>query len=213
MGLRHASISGWLFGQLISSIDLALRRIYGITEFESADDGLLRIAIGRANRDLLLSDGTRIRRGDSVVDLHIWNEHLPCFSAKIGDLRWAARVRRQVLSSLDRLTLHLRTNPDLDRVQALRMAPAMTHRHPERPLALLLVIGLEATAMSRESRLLDSLDSVWVWLLTWAYNPRALTGRCFARTRQEFWISRSHFLILYGGGAPRDRQVAKSGSP
>jgi hypothetical protein len=202
--IRHAnrtdtgSVSGRLFSHTIGSIDLALRRIYGIAEFELEDDGLLRIAICRAERELILSDGTRIRRGDSVVDLHIWNEHLPCFPANSRDFGWAARVRRKVLSSLNRLALHMRTNPNLDRVQALRMAPAIAHRRPEKPLALLPGSGFESAAPSRQSRLPDSLDSVWVWLLTWAYNPRALAGRCFARTRQEFWISRSRFLILYG---------------
>jgi hypothetical protein len=103
MRLRHASISGRFFSQLIGAIDRALRRIYGIREFEREDDGLLRIAICRAQRELILSDGIRIRRGDSVVDLHIWNEHLPCFPATVRDFGWAARVRRQALSSLDRL--------------------------------------------------------------------------------------------------------------
>ena len=54
---------------------------------------------------------------------------------------------------------------------------------------------------SRKSAILRFLDNIWAWLLTWTYNPRALAGWRFNRTRAEFWMSRARCLASYGDGA------------
>jgi len=80
------SIWGGFLRRLVRAADAALRRIGGVSEFETADDGLLRIAEGHAEHDFDFR-GTHVRHGQSVIDLHLWNEHLPPFpygGARIG---------------------------------------------------------------------------------------------------------------------------------
>jgi hypothetical protein len=191
---------------LVGATDVALRRLYGVTEFESEREGLLRIERCKAERGLMLSDGTRVRRGDAVIELHLWNEHLPPASGSGADFAWAVRVRRQALASLHRLAVHIRADRRLDGVRALRMQPAIARRKPAGALArLLLRTGFEPVggAARARGRILRWLDSAWLWLLTWMHNPAALRGRHFDRSRHDFWMSRQSFLRRYADGLPQ----------
>src|SRR5262249_60777629 len=113
-----------------------------------------------------------------------------------------------------RLAESLRTEPELRGVGGLRIRPAFAGRPLARRLGWFVGhYGFESISdrgpTIRGSRALRWLDSLWLWLLTWTYNPRSLRGRGFARTRQEFWISRAKFIARYGQpheAGPQDRQ-------
>jgi hypothetical protein len=85
------------------------------------------------------------------------------------------------------------------------MQPPLADRRPVNALArLLLASGFEQTRPAPiHNTVLRFLDNVWASLLTWEYNPRALVGWKFTRTRHEFWISRSRFMMLYGKAGTR----------
>jgi hypothetical protein len=202
----RVSIQGRWLERLVGAADEALRRLYGITEFESEREGLLRIERCRAECGFTLSDGTRVHRGDTVIELHLWNEHLPPVPEPGADFAWAVQVRRQALLSLHRLAVHICANRRLDGVCALRMQPAIARRKPVGALArLLLRSGFEPIvgATRVHGRVLRLLDSAWLWLLTWMHNPSALRGRHFDRSRHDFWISRQSFLRRYADRVPQ----------
>ena len=196
--------------QLIGGIDACVRRGIGIVEFEHREDALLRIGAARAERDVQLSDGTRLQPGDPLLELHLWNEHLLIPPSGRPTLRWAASTHRRVTGSLQRLAAHLQRTPDLREAKAFRIKPAFAGRKLAQNLNWIAAKhGFEIVA-DRGKRAPDSaayrwLDSLWIWLLTWAFNPRSLRGRRFRRTRQEFWISRARFIALYG----EPREVAR----
>jgi len=118
-------------------------------------------------------------------------------------LGWKKRVRQQLMASLHRLAFRIVDNPRLQGAQALRMTISIPILGQQSLLARLLIsTGFEAGEMaSRKSAILRFLDNIWAWLLTWTYNPRALVGWRFNRTRAEFWMSRARCLALYGDGA------------
>ena len=189
--------------KLIRGIDACLRRGIGIVEFEHGEDALLRIGVSRAEREMQLRDGTRLQPGDPLLELHLWNEHLLTLPSGGPTLRWAASTRRQVKRSLCRLAAHLQTAPDLREVKALHIKPAFAGRSRARNLNWIVVEhGFETAANCGKRPLAFGayrwLDSLWLWLLTWTFNPRSLRGRRFRRTRQEFWMSRAKFIALYG---------------
>ena len=197
------SIWGGFLRRLVRAADAALRRIGGVSEFETADDGLLRIAEGHAEHDFVFRDGTHVRHGQSVIDLHLWNEHLPPFPYGGLELGWKKRVRQQLMASLHRLAFRIVGDVRLQGAQALRMTICIPILGQQSLLARLLIsTGFEAGELaSRKNAILRFLDNIWVWLLTWTYNPRALVGWRFNRTRAEFWMSRARCLALYGEGA------------
>lgn len=183
---------------LVGAIDATLRHIRGVREFELEREGLIRIELGRAEQEVLLSDGTWIEAGDRVMELHLWNEHLPSVPARGADFRWAVQIRRQTLASLQRLARHFRDDRRLDEVRALRVKPGLaSQKMTDRVARVLSQIGFELVADSAPGYLPRFLDNVWLWLLTCAHNPRALRGRQFQRKRCEFWTSRARFLALH----------------
>jgi YkoP domain len=200
MGPVRASIPARFLKWLIGATDATLRHVLGVTEFEQDADGLFRIELGRAAQDLRLSDGTVIRAGDVVVELHLWNEQLEPVPPAGADFGWAVRMRRKTLATLRRLARHIRDDRRLEDVRAIRMQPAVASRHPASLLDRLLPkIGFEPVGAAAPERapLHLFLDNVWLWMLTWAHSPRSLKGRHFRRRRREFWISRQRLLALY----------------
>ncbi|HKF73748.1 MAG TPA: hypothetical protein VKB68_18480 [Stellaceae bacterium] len=209
-------LSTRMLRQIIRGIDACVRRGIGIVEFERGADALLRIGVGRAERAIRLSDGTQLGPGDLALDLHLWNEHLPPLPAGGATLRWAVAARRQLSRSLRRLAEHVEAAPDLQGVKALRIKPAFAGRNLARNLNWIVARhGFESAPGRRAStRVINPhrwLDSLWVWLLTWTFNPRSLRGRRFWRTRQEFWISRARFMALYG--TPRETALERTPAP
>jgi hypothetical protein len=203
MARANPPLSSQLLRQVIRGVDARLRRSIGIVEFDRSDDALVRIAVARADREIELSDGTRLRPGEPVLELHLWNEHLQPLPPEGPTLRWAVATRRQLARSLARLAAYVLAAPELDGVKALCMKPAFGSRSLARDLGWLVAKhGFESLAeRGKPARRYDMhrwLDSFWLWLLTWAFNPLSLRGRRFRRTRQEFWTSRARFVALFG---------------
>jgi hypothetical protein len=188
--------------RLLRGIDRIARRMHGIWEFDHSDDCLLRIAIGHLAHPLRLNDGSALRAGDPFVELHLWNEHL-AVPPHGTDLGWAARARRQFERSLRKLIVHMSTDPALSGVRAVMMKPALPNRQLELKVnRMVRLFGFEPTS-DGESAGKTSLaercgDNLWLWLLTWTFNPRSLKARGFIRRRQELWISRDRLVALYG---------------
>jgi len=200
--------------RFIRGIDASLRRGIGIIEFEQGEDALLRIGVARAERETQLSDGTRLQPGDLLLELHFWNEHLMTLPSTSPTLRWAVSTRRQAARSLRRLAAHLQTAPALREVKALRIRPAFAGRNLARNLNWIVAKHGFETATNCAERTPASgvyrwLDSLWLWLLSWTFNPRSLRGRRFRRQRQEFWMSRGKFIALYGEPREAAREPAR----
>lgn len=201
---------------LVHAIDAVLRRILVITEIESDTDSVFRVKVGRAEREILLSDGTRVRPGDTVLELHLWNEKLEPASGERSELGWAVRLRRQFLTSLQRLATHVQRDPKLRAVRAIYMQPAIERQKPPGSIERMLPkVGFEPVraAAPAPGLVYRFLENAWLWLLTWAHNPQALRGRHFDRTRRGFWISRSKFLARYAGAFVVQREPAGADLP
>jgi hypothetical protein len=87
---------------LIKAADAVLRRMGGITEFETDVKGLLRVELSHAAHIVVLSDRVRVERSAPIMDLHFWNEHLPAFPSEAENFDWASRVEQQIQTSLHR---------------------------------------------------------------------------------------------------------------
>jgi hypothetical protein len=197
--MRETFFSGGL-RWLIKTTDALLRRIGGITEFETEVKGLLRIELSHATRTLTLPDGTRVQRGVPIMDLHFWNEHLPPFLSEVDNFDWASRVEQQIQTSLHRLVLFIHARQEPDKVQALRVTLSIAKHGPPSVLArLLMKAGFEPIESPTSGTVcfMPILEGIWAWLLTWTYNPRGLIDWRFNRTRREFWVSRQQLLARY----------------
>ncbi len=217
LGLSECFIIGYLIAQkpvlasmrerffsrarrLVTTTDAFLQQISGVTEFEADLNGLLRIKQDHADRNLTLRHGIRVERGALIMDLHLWNEHLPPFPSGTADFDWTSFVEKQIQASLHRLAVYIHARQELDKVHALRVRLSVAKHGPPTVLARLFMrAGFELieSPASGIGFFMPFIEGIWVWLLTWTYNPRALINWRFNRVRREFWISRSRFFARY----------------
>lgn len=180
-------------------IDWVLRRCYGVREFSAGRDDLLRVSVSQANHDLVLADGARIAAGDSIIDVHIWNERL---GRPGSTLSWASRFQVRMDHSLSNLADRIRADPSLQSCKAVR-AEAIYAAGREADAALKIARRFGFTRI--EGRAASPGETLVSFCLAWACNPQSLRGKPFRRVRNELWISRAALLERYP--APRAASV------
>jgi hypothetical protein len=115
-------------------------------------------------------------------------------------------MRRHIVVSLRSLARHMSANPELDPARALRAGIVFGTRvgraqlvRVARHLGFDLVERQANLGLSGQLHLAG--DSILLWGLIWAYNPRSLKHKPLLRERDEVWVSRSSFLGRIGGAA------------
>lgn len=198
-GPRAIHPEQWVFG-----LDRWLRRWHGIYEFTAHRECLFRAERCLADENLLLSDGVRVRCGDPLLKVHLWNEHTPSMGREGPTIAWARRVSRAVETSLRELARHVAQSGDLDGVVAIcadmRLAPAKRSAQLARIVSR---YGFEAAKDSREGRpgpLRLVGENILMVLLVLATNPIALRAAVLRRGHTRVVISRTKLLKLYRSG-------------
>lgn len=198
-GLRALHPEQWVF-----SLDRWLRRWHGIYEFTAHRDCLFRAERCLAEESLLLSDGTRVRRGDPLLKVHLWNEHMPVMRQDGPTVAWARRASRAINTSLRELARHVAQSSDLDAIVAvcadMRLATARQSAQLARIVAR---YGFEAAKDSRVGRpgfLRRIGENILMMLLVLATNPMAFRAAVLRRDHTRVVISRAKLLRLYRSG-------------
>jgi hypothetical protein len=207
---RPAQTPSWL-RRAVRSLDRLLRRVQGIYEF-GGEHCLLRLAAIRAPAAVRLADGTAIARGERILALHLWNEHLPLPDRRRPSFAWASRLRQEMLQSLWELAAYAQAYPESASAFCCRIAFA-DHRRRGKMIRIAAKLGFERLAPQDRlpgMRVHDLLENFWLLGLVFAFNPAALRRRAFFRERDELWISRKALIRRYGAREPaaRDRHDA-----
>ena len=109
-----------LWAEFIFAFDSWLRRREGVFEYSHKPDCIFRAQLRRLSSDVLLSDGTFGRPGDRVIDLHLWNEHIPAMPIAGYSLAWGCRFNRSFEKSLGELAQSLVNKPELSDINIIR---------------------------------------------------------------------------------------------
>ena len=186
---------------LTIALDCLLRRIKGIREYSDDPQCIYRLSLGAARRNMLLPDGSCIRRGTRVGRLHLWSEHMPPIPPSGADLAWATRTLRAARGSLNLLADHVSRNPGLARVTAFGtddfFAAAPSSDRVLRRIGF--EVAEEPAPESRPARLALAVTRLWAWLLRRAFNPQSAAGlRPRDLHRRHVWLVRSVLLERYG---------------
>jgi hypothetical protein len=195
-GLRAIHPDQWVF-----SLDRWLRRWHGVYEFTMHRECIFRAERGVADESVLLSDGVHVRRGDPILKVHLWNEHMPAMGQEGPTIAWARRASRALDTSLRELARHVAQCGDLDAVSAIcadmRLAPAKQCAQLARIVAR---YGFEVAKDSRVGRpgpLRRIGENLLMMLLVLATNPAAFSAAVLQRDHARVMISRAKLLSLY----------------
>jgi hypothetical protein len=182
-------------------LDAALRRGLGVFEFTDDPDCVFRLSLVRAPFSVVLSDGTRVKKGDRVGLFHFWNEHLPQFSASGPDLRWAKLMRKKMRESLCDLAERVERDPGWADVQAFYAGTPLDNRIGARQIERVAGrFGFELAASVGPTVLNPYVVGQYalIWGLTRAFNPSAAGRKRFLRPWHYLWLSRGQLLSRYG---------------
>jgi hypothetical protein len=182
----------------IHRFDARLRREQGVIEFSNRADCVLRIGVVAAPARVTLSDGRVIEAGQPVIGLHFWNEHLASIDGT--GIAWGVAMHRRLTRSLRDLAKAMTADPRLTGAKAVcaDMANAWRHR-PEAMDRFAHRFGFEAVQIGAKSarRPLNLGEDIWLFCMTWAFNPSALVHRGVLRRHDALWISRESFLARF----------------
>ncbi len=190
----HDRGSAW-FEHAVFALDRRLRRRQGVYEYTTDPECLFRVQRSLARQDLTLSDGTRIRRGDPVLALHLWNEQMPAMGREGATLAWAHRINRGIRTSLCDLAAHLRQSPELASVRAVCADMSLGTAEQSGQLQRMAArYGFEASSSGEAGRggLFHHLgENILNFLLVLATNPAAARGAVLRRGRTLAYLSRA----------------------
>jgi hypothetical protein len=186
---------------LVRHLDEWLREHQGFVEFDASPSCILRVARTSAERELRLSDGAVVARGDPILDLHFWNERLPQASACPG-LGWGGRFGRQLIRSFGELALAVEDDPRLGDAVAIRGRLAFAGaRNRDEMRRFGAWFGLETVEDEAPAplarRIHDAAEDIWLLALAYTFNPGCLGARSVVRRRDDLWMSKSALLARY----------------
>jgi YkoP-like protein len=187
----------WL-GRFFRSIDVILRRAMRIEQFCSDPRCVIRVRRITAAHAVHLSDGTVVRRGDAVSELHLWNEQLPRIPATGPGFAWAVAMQRAYAHSLSQLARHVAEHGAFADVDAFCAAIAFAGpwSRAEKVARAAARKGFELVdpKPSLAANLAALADGIFILCLIRAFNPAALRKRQVTRRRYEIWISKRRLL-------------------
>jgi ceramide glucosyltransferase len=188
----------------IRSLDVLLRRVHHVYEFSNDEECLLRLAISVSDRDLTLSDGTRVRQGERIGEIHLWNEHIPLMPKDGPDLAWGLTFQRRARRSLRELAAYIQSEPQFQGIQAFRGETSFASRDLMELMAGMAERwGFEVVNPDHSDgfwqRFADFWRNVYVVGLIWAFNPGSLKSKnLWGLKRGQLWISRGVLINNYG---------------
>ena len=187
----------WILG-----LDRRLRHRYGIFEYTSHRECLLRAERCRAVEPIELGDGVRAQIGDPLLRLHLWNEHVPLIGVRGPSMSWARRIERGMALSLAELARYLEQNSERGvRVVCAQMRLASVHQR--RQLSRIFArFGFETVPgpADEQGHVLRHVgENILVVLLVLATNPVSLRTGVLRRGCVRVAISREALLRRYGG--------------
>jgi len=184
-------------------IDDELRRRNGVREYSSDPQCVFRMQPDVARRDVTLADGTVMRRGDKLILIHLWNEHVPEIPPGGPTLVWGRKMACMMARSFQQLAEFLAGNPELDKALAIRADLALaTSRHTGQLVRIMQHFGFEDVpetgSISWKQQIHRFGENILGLLLVLAVNPESARLSILWRERSTVMISRTALDRRYG---------------
>lgn len=189
--------------RLIGGLDDRLSRSQGVKSFSDDERCILRYALIRSAREVRLSDGTVVGRGDFVLDIHCWNDRVPPMARSGPDIAWAQDASKRFRNSLRLLAEALGTDPELGAVKACRaqvnfVGQGGSNASVSRIIQRMGFEDVDEGCGSLWSQAHRYLENILIAALVWTHNPDAFRRNKMVRERRPVWASRAQVLRCHG---------------
>jgi hypothetical protein len=183
----------------IRLFDRLLRRILGVFEFCADPACLFRVRVAPVPHAIPLAGGT-IPAGVPMLELHLWNEHVPQMPPEGPDLAWAVQMRRMLVATLRALAGQIPTDPRLAGVQVVGGVSVLVSRGGAGAAKLVTGLGFSVYPYHNPlGRFGEFWENFYTWGLMWAFNEVSLRHRPLLQLhRAEAWMPIAEFLRRFG---------------
>jgi hypothetical protein len=151
---------------------------------------------------LLLPNGILAARASQIIELHLWNEHIPPLPASGPNLVWGRELCARLDLSMSLLADAVRSDPHYRGVVACRArtnfaGPGCPTESITRLIERCGFHDVDEGLPTIGMQIHDACENLLIAALVWAHNPHALCRRKFRRVRRPVWISREDLLTRY----------------
>jgi len=182
---------------IVRSVDSVLRVCLGIGEFSSRCDCILRVSEAVSDCHVLIGQGFAVVKGEPILELHFWNEHLTSCQSKDDLFAWALCVERRIRLSLMLLADKTVEEDTFYRYKALRASLNFSLQGVEKVVRRAgFTIVYPTRTLSQ--RVYDCSERLLINSLIWAFHPSEIRERKRSPRRTELWISIPDLQRLYG---------------
>jgi hypothetical protein len=186
-------------------IDKLLRQRNGVYEFSSDSDCIFRIQLRQAPHGVNLQ-GHEISKGDLLLGIHIWNEHMPKLPADGADLRWALISHRLLLHSFKLIACEMQSDRKYADIRALfGISGLFSFSDHTGGMRMMQHFGFTVLPYHpKRGRFGLFWQNFFSWWLMYTYNHVSLHTRDFWRLqRTEIWMLADDFVQRYGNTAEK----------
>ena len=192
-----------IFGRAVRWLDATLRRQQGIFDYCDDRKCMFRVSITSSPRDLTLNDGTEIRKGQRIGEIHLNNDQAPPIPPGGTDLAWAVGAYHIAKHSLELLADAMGRDARLKDIDAIFGTSVFTPKGGSAQVTrftgrLHFETHDEPIELSLGKRLHRWGENILIWALLRTFNPGGLRNAKLARDRQVVWMSRATLLKYYG---------------
>jgi hypothetical protein len=185
--------------RIIRTFDHFLSYVYSVTPFNDDPDCILRIRLHRAAHPLHLPD-RKVAKGAPIIELHLWNDHIPPMPETGPDLAWSIHFWHMIISSAQSLARLAVQDQKLS--GALAVGGATVIFAPGEGAATNKLARRIGFTVFPYHNPLGSFGLFWenfyTWWLIWTYNKASLRHRRMLHIqRSEVWMSMDEFLLRY----------------
>jgi len=193
-----------MLNALVSVIDKKLRARDGIFEYSVCPRCIFRAQLESSASDIALSDGTSVSAGSHLINLHLWNEHIPPFPAQGPTLGWARQMCRGLEISLEELAAFLQDRPAPEDIAAIGANMMFGSTLQAQALVQLaarygFVRAVDVAPPRSIAQRLHLLgENILIAMLVIAHNPAAFRTDNLHRERVLVYLHRTELMRRFG---------------
>jgi hypothetical protein len=181
-------------------IDYLLRKHGDLREFSQDPSCILRIQLTTSPHPVTLGS-TLINKGDPVLALHLWNEHMPQLPQQGAELEWAIHLRRRLIDTFKGVARQLRDDDRYAAVKAIfGISVLFSFSEHVGGARMMQHLGFTVLPYYRpKGRFGEFWENLFSWWLMWTYNETSIRSRKFWHLqRTEVWMDADEFMQRYG---------------
>jgi hypothetical protein len=192
----------WL-AEMVFALDTVLRHRHHVVEFSADPACIFRLNIIQAEQAFALADATPVRRGDRIVNLHLWNEQIPPVPSAGPTFSWARTFCRRLDLSVRELARYIEARPELNDIAAIGANVTQGTREQRAQLtSIMRRFGFAPLPDGESPRAEPALrrfgENILISVMVLAQNPVVLRADSLWRDRTPLFVSRAALLGRYG---------------